>query len=115
VLGSGYALLGVELDSAQLEALTDPLWEQISARRIAITLEDRAPRPAAKYPVCAAVGGGDLQPPGRAPRRPRPAPAGRRSQPRSGLTLRRLSGGPGHGACSTGSRAARIRPAYRAW
>jgi 3-(3-hydroxy-phenyl)propionate hydroxylase len=56
VLGAGYALVGVDLDAAALDRLTDPFWEQIGARRLAIALDDRAPHPA-RHPIVTDVGG----------------------------------------------------------
>jgi 3-(3-hydroxy-phenyl)propionate hydroxylase len=56
VLGPGYALVGVNTDVATLDRLTDPFWEQIGARRLAIALDDRAPHPG-RYPIVTDVGG----------------------------------------------------------
>src|SRR5207244_9516773 len=56
VLGTGYALVGVDTDAATLDRLTDPWWAQIGARRLAIALDDRAPH-LAQHPIVADVGG----------------------------------------------------------
>ncbi|HLH22649.1 MAG TPA: bifunctional 3-(3-hydroxy-phenyl)propionate/3-hydroxycinnamic acid hydroxylase [Chloroflexota bacterium] len=56
VLGPGFALVGVDTDAATLDRLTDPFWEQVGARRLAIALDDRAPHPA-RYPIVTDVGG----------------------------------------------------------
>jgi 3-(3-hydroxy-phenyl)propionate hydroxylase len=56
VLGTGYALVGLDTDAATLDRLTDPWWDQIGAKRLAIALDDRAPH-LQQHPIVADVGG----------------------------------------------------------
>jgi 3-(3-hydroxy-phenyl)propionate hydroxylase len=43
VLGSGFALLGVDVEAAQLLALCDPVWDRLAATRVHVTFDDRLP------------------------------------------------------------------------
>jgi 3-(3-hydroxy-phenyl)propionate hydroxylase len=44
VTGTGFALLGIEVDAAALGALSAGLWTRLEAPRIHVTLDDRLPR-----------------------------------------------------------------------